>query len=298
MVDIKMAYHLLSAIKQGARIIMVGDADQLPSVGAGAVLSDLIKLDQIPKIVLKRIHRQSENSDIIKNAHKINRGEYPSFQGENSDFFFIEKNNPQEILKIIKRLILDRIPTKFGFDSLNDIQILSPMKKGIVGVDQLNSELQDLLNHSKESIVYGKTTFRLGDKVMQIKNNYDINVFNGDIGFISYLNADLGQLTINFYGREVSYEKSWLGQVTLAYAISIHKSQGSEYPVVVIPLSEQHFVLLQRNLLYTAVTRAKNLVCLVGSKTALNRCLYNNESFRRNSLLKQRCENFFNDNRF
>lgn len=298
MVDIKMMYHLLSALKPGARIILVGDADQLPSVGAGSVLSDLIKLENIPKIFLKRIHRQSKNSDIIKNAHKINQGEHPSFTDNNSDFFFIEKDDPQEILKIIKKLVLDRIPTKFGFNPLTDIQVLSPMKKGVVGVDQLNIELQKLLNHSKETIIYGKNTFKLGDKVMQTKNNYDIDIFNGDIGFISYLNSDMGQLTINFYGREVPYEKSWLGQIAPAYAVSIHKSQGSEYPAVIIPLSEQHFILLQRNLLYTAVTRAKKLVCLVGSKTALNRCLYNNKSFKRNSLLTQQCKKNFNDRNF
>jgi len=293
MVDIFIMYNLLQAIKDGTRLILVGDADQLPSVGPGAVLQNLVSLDIIPKIVLKKIYRQAHDSLIVLNAHRINNSEEPILTPNATDFFFIQKDNPEEILDLIKILVKNRIPEKFGLDPIHDIQVISPMRKGKVGVENLNSVLQDLLNHNKKQLSYGGFTYKQGDKIMQIKNNYDLEVFNGDIGFITDIDEESGILTLNFEGREISYERAWLEDVSPAYAISVHKSQGSEYPAVIIPLAQEHYMMLQKNLLYTGVTRAKKLVVLVGSRRALYRCLHNNKIKERNSLLSIRCEKTF-----
>ena len=288
MLDIACLFHILKALPPDCRLIMVGDSDQLPSVGPGAILQNLVEIDNIPKIKLTRIYRQAQNSYIVQNAHRINNGKPLLLPDTASDFFFIEKDTAESSLEIIRKVVHERIPRKFKFDPLHDIQVLSPMKKGVLGVDSLNICLQELLNKSHKSTSYGGNVFKLGDKVMQTKNNYDLEVFNGDIGFICDINEESKQVTINFYGKPVVYEQSWLDQICLAYAISIHKSQGSEYPAVVIPLTDQHFIMLQKNLLYTAVTRGKKLVVLVGEKDALQRCICNNRINRRYSLLAQR----------
>ncbi len=290
MLDMFLMHHLLKAIRPGTRLILVGDADQLPSVGPGAILQNLVSIEKIPLIRLTAIYRQAQDSYIVINAHRINHGKKPVFPNnpESSDFFFIEKNEPAGILEIIKKVVAERIPGSFSFDPIRDIQVLSPMRKGLLGVESLNTTLQTLLNPSQDIIKYGDTTYKTGDKVMQIKNNYDLDIFNGDIGAITAVDDSAGQMSINFYGREISYERSWFDQISLAYAISVHKSQGSEYPAVVIPLTDQHFIMLQRNLLYTAVTRGKRLVVLVGTQSALERCLCNNQIRQRNSLLSER----------
>ncbi|MCD6460013.1 ATP-dependent RecD-like DNA helicase [bacterium] len=288
MLDITCLFHILKALPSDCRLIMVGDSDQLPSVGPGAILQNLVDIKNVPKIKLTRIYRQAQNSYIVQNAHRINHGQKLLLPDSAADFFFIEQKSAESSLKIIKKIIKERIPNKFKFNPLNDIQVLSPMKKGILGVDSLNVCLQELLNKSVMSVSYANNIFKLGDKVMQTKNNYDLDVFNGDIGFISNIDEEAKEVTINFYGKRVVYEQSWLEQVCLAYAISIHKSQGSEYPAVVIPLTVQHVIMLQKNLLYTAVTRGKKLVVLVGEKDALYRCLNNNRITRRYSLLAQR----------
>lgn len=290
MLDMFVMFHLLNAVKPGTRLILVGDADQLPSVGPGAILQNLVSIEHIPTVRLTTIYRQAQNSYIVTNAHRINQGQRPVFPNDpdTSDLFFIEKNEPADILDIIKKLVAQRIPEKFRFNPVHDVQVLSPMRKGLLGVDSLNNTLQELLNPAHLSLTYGDTTFKLGDKVMQTKNNYDIDVFNGDIGTITNIDTEADQLNINFYGKEITYERTWLEQISLAYAISVHKSQGSEYPAVVIPLTDQHFIMLQRNLLYTAITRGKQLVVLVGSQSALDRCLHNNQIKHRNSLLAER----------
>ena len=288
MLDITCLFHILKALPRDCRLVMVGDSDQLPSVGPGAILQNLVEIEKIPKIKLTRIYRQAQNSYIVQNAHRINHGKPLLLDDKTADFFFIEQGSPDSSLEIIKKVVNERIPRKFKFNPLHDIQVLSPMKKGVLGVDSLNLCLQELLNQSDKSISYANNVFKLGDKVMQTKNNYDLEVFNGDIGFICDIDDDAKQVTINFYGNRVVYEKSWLDQVCLAYAISIHKSQGSEYPAVVIPITDQHFIMLQKNLLYTAVTRGKKLVVLVGEKDALQRCLSNNRINRRYSLLAHR----------
>ncbi|MCB1194543.1 ATP-dependent RecD-like DNA helicase [bacterium] len=289
MIDLELMHHLIIAIKDGARLILVGDKDQLPSVGPGAVLHHLLEVENIPKLVLTRIYRQSENSMIVHNAHRINHGQNIILKEEADDFYFVEKENPDEILAIIKKLLTERIPSKFGMHPMRDVQVLSPMRKGVLGIDNLNAVLQQLLNPSRESVSYGNIVFKSGDKVMQVRNNYDIDIYNGDIGYIQSVDAETGQMAIDFFGRTVLYERAWLEQLATAYAISIHKSQGSEYPAVVIPLQEQHSIMLQRNLLYTAVTRAKRLVVIVGTKSALKQCLCNSRIRERNSLLAVRC---------
>jgi len=293
MVDMPMMASLLPALKEGGHLILVGDADQLPSVGPGSVLQHLLDLDTLPRIQLTRIYRQAQNSDIVMNAHRINHGQPPVVANEeNTDFFFIEKDTPDDILSIIQKLVAERIPAKFGYDPLRDIQVIAPMRKGVAGVENLNVVVQELLNKSTVTLKCGNMTFKLGDKVMQIVNNYDLDVYNGDIGIVSFIDADAGQLSVDYYGRAVVYEQAGLHEITLAYAISVHKSQGSEYKVVVMPLSDEHYIMMQRNLLYTAVTRAKKLVVLVGSKKSLFRSLSNNRISQRYSLLSRRCRRF------
>lgn len=292
MIDIFIMYNLLQAVKDGSRLILVGDADQLPSVGPGAVLQNLVSIDSIAKIVLKKIYRQDQNSLIVLNAHRINNGQDPILTPNASDFFFIRKDHSQDILDVIKVLVKEKIPEKFGFDPLHEIQVISPMRKGLVGVENLNSELQELLNPNTKQVLYGGFAYKVGDKVMQIKNNYDLDIFNGDIGFITDIDEESGRLIINFDNRDIAYERLWLDDINPAYAISVHKSQGSEYPAVIMPLAQEHYILLQKNLLYTGVTRAKKLVVLVGARRALYRCLHNNKINERNCLLAFRCAKF------
>lgn len=271
MIDIVLMYHLLKAVPAGATLILVGDVNQLPSVGPGNVLKDIISSGAVPVVRLTEIFRQARKSRIVVNAHRINNGEIPWADPEDrdSDFYFIEQADPERVVDIIRELVSARIPGRFGFDPIDDIQVLAPMHKGISGTLNLNVRLQEILNPEKESIASGGTEFRLRDKVMQIRNNYDKQVFNGDTGRITAISRENRDVSVDFDGRKVGYDFNELDEIVPAYAISVHKSQGSEYPVVVMPILTQHYMLLQRNLIYTAVTRGRRLVVLVGTKKAM-----------------------------
>ena len=291
MVDIVLANRLLAAVPDHAALIIVGDVDQLPSVGPGAVLADIIASGIVPTVRLTEIFRQAATSQIIVNAHRINRGEMPLSSGgaELTDFYCIPAETPEEIHRKLMQVVTERIPKRFGLHPVNEIQVLSPMNRGGLGVRSLNVELQQLLNPDSEPRVtrFG-TTFAPGDKVIQTENNYTREVFNGDIGCITEINPDDGVLRVDFDGRSVEYEFGELDELSLAYATSIHKSQGSEYPAVVIPLAMQHYLLLERNLLYTAVTRGKKLVIIIGQVKALAMAVKNRRSMRRVTKLAER----------
>ncbi len=290
MVDTVLAYNTLKAVPPHCRLVLVGDVDQLPSVGPGNVLGDLIRSGAVPVVRLQHIFRQAQESLIVTNAHRINHGEMPLLksEGSQSDFFFLEQAEPDGVLETLKRLLRDRIPTKFGLDAVDDVQVLTPMHRGILGAANLNSELQTLLNPSGETLTRGSRTFRVGDKVMQIRNNYELDVYNGDIGRVIEIDSVEQQLRVVFDGRSVDYDYADLDELVLSYACSVHKSQGSEYPCVVIPLHTQHYVMLQRNLLYTGVTRGRRLVVLVGSKRALAIAVKNANPAARFTRLEQR----------
>jgi exodeoxyribonuclease V alpha subunit len=294
MVDLPLFYNLLKAINPGTRLIMVGDVDQLPSVGPGSVLRDLIQSQCIPTVRLNVIFRQAEKSLIVSNAHKINRGEFP-YLSTAKDFFFIPKEDPEQIVQTISDLIKNRISKYLQCDPLEDIQVLSPMRRTVTGVENLNHNLQNALNPpqtGKGELKVGANVFRVGDKVMQLKNDYQKLVFNGDIGRVGAIDSEERSLSVVFQDvdgeRTISYETEELDQLVLAYAISVHKSQGNEYPVVIMPVTTQHFLMLQRNLLYTAVTRAKKMVVIIGTKKAIAIAVKNNRIEERHSLLPQR----------
>jgi exodeoxyribonuclease V alpha subunit len=268
----------------------VGDVNQLPSVGAGNVLKDIITSKAIPIVELNEIFRQAKASRIIVNAHKINNGILPTLENEvpGNDFYFIQQEDPEKVLEIILELTNTRIPRRFGFDPIDDIQVLTPMHKGVVGAGNLNSELQKTLNPVQDGVTRGDLSFRVNDKVMQIKNNYNKEVFNGDIGRIVGIRPDDLEVIIAFDGRNVNYDFSELDEIVLAYAISVHKSQGSEYPAIVIPILTQHYILLQRNLIYTAVTRGRELVVMIGTKKALAMGVNNDKTQKRYTHLRHR----------
>ena len=290
MLDITLANHLLKAITVGTTLILVGDVDQLPSVGPGRVLRDIIDSGIAQTVMLKEIFRQAQGSLIVRNAHLVNRGEMPLAQnpsGDTPDFFFLNEPDPEILRQTLVDLVARRLPAKYDYDPVADIQILSPMKKGPIGVQALNSAVQEALNPPgpAEMRSYG-AAYRAGDKVMQIRNNYDKEVMNGEIGIVSGIDPEENILTVDFPGiGSVGYEESELGELVLAYATSIHKSQGSEYPVVVVPVHNQHHIMLQRNLIYTAITRGKKLVVLVGTKQALAIAIKNNKVPQRYSHL-------------
>jgi exodeoxyribonuclease V alpha subunit len=290
MIDTVLMHHLTKAIPAFATVILVGDVNQLPSVGAGNILNDIIASGVIPVVELKEIFRQARESKIVVNAHKINNGILPTFEDHvpDSDFYFIQQEDPEKVLQIILELIKDRIPKRFGLDPVDDIQVLTPMHKGLVGAGNLNTELQKNLNPSQEEIIRGNRNFRINDKVMQIRNNYDKEVFNGDIGRIVGIRPDENEVTVLFDGRNVDYEFYELDELVLAYAVSVHKSQGSEYPAVIIPILSQHYILLQRNLIYTAVTRGRHLVVMVGTLKALAMGIQNDKTQRRFTYLRYR----------
>jgi exodeoxyribonuclease V alpha subunit len=291
MVDTTLMYYLLKAIPLPATLILVGDVDQLPSVGAGSVLKDIIDSGLIPVVRLNEIFRQSKQSMIIVNAHLVNSGRMPDLTGTGkADFHFVEVEKPEDALARLVGLCRDRIPQRFGFHAVDDIQVLTPMHKGTVGAFNLNVELQKELNPSKDEISRTGRTFKTGDKVMQIRNNYDKDVYNGDIGRITKIDREEQEVYVNFDGKLTGYDFSELDELVLAYATSVHKAQGSEYPAVVIPILIQHYVLLQRNLLYTGITRGKKLVVLVGTKKALAIAVHNNKPQLRYTLLKERLQ--------
>jgi exodeoxyribonuclease V alpha subunit len=291
MMDITLANSLLKAIAENSSLVLVGDVDQLPSVGPGNVLRDIIASGRIPVTRLQTVFRQGPGSLISLNASRINNGEFldllPDYEGD-KDFYCIFRDTPEEIEKEIISLCTGRLKARYGFDSIRDIQILTPMRKGIIGTENLNSRLQETLNPNAASQGVHRGRLLVGDKVMQIRNNYDKEVFNGDLGIVMSRDSEEESLLINFEDREVLYETADLAEIILAYAITVHKSQGSEFSCVIIPLHTTHYPLLQRNLIYTAVTRGKNLVILVGSKKAISIAIQNSRVIKRNTMLKER----------
>lgn len=290
MLDIELAHHLLRAVPDRCRVVLVGDADQLPSVGPGNVLADLIASGRIRVTRLSEIFRQGEQSLIVVNAHRINCGEMPFFGSREagSDFFFVERDDPAEAATLAIDFAARRIPERLGLDPVRDVQLLSPMHRGELGVASLNSRLRELLTPPGLQLQLGDRSFRVGDKLMQIRNNYELDIFNGDIGRVVELDEDTLELTVSFDGRPVVIDSTGLDDLVPAYACTIHKSQGSEYPAVVVVLHHQHHIMLQRNLLYTAVTRGRRLVVIVGSRRALARAVRNATVRGRYSLLAER----------
>jgi exodeoxyribonuclease V alpha subunit len=255
------------------------------------VLQDIIASGALPVIELTEIFRQAQESSIIVNAHRINSGLMPGLKSSREkldDFYFIEQEDPEEVLRLIVELAKDRIPKRFGLDPVDDIQVLAPMHKGTVGAGNLNDQLQKALNPGEEGVSRGGRNFRVNDKVMQIRNDYDKDVFNGDIGRIRRIDGESQEATISFDGREVVYDFADLDEIVLAYAVSVHKAQGSEYPAVIIPILTQHYVLLQRNLIYTAVTRGRKLVLMVGTRKALAIAVKNDKTQKRYTFLRHR----------
>ena len=290
MIDVPLFYSLLKALPLHSALLLVGDVDQLPSVGAGQVLKDIINSRVIPTVQLTEIFRQAATSNIITNAHRVNQGILPNMQvtREESDFYFVEAEHGDDIINKIITMVKVRIPKKFNLNPVQDIQLLCPMQRGGVGARSLNIELQKVLNpnYSSGILKFGQI-FAVSDKVMQTENNYDKETYNGDIGVIKTINEQDQEITINFYDREVIYDYSDLDKITLAYATTIHKSQGSEYPSVIIPITMQSYMMLRRNLIYTAITRGKQLVIIIGQKKALAMAVRDNTSSRRYSKLKE-----------
>lgn len=287
MIDIRLAADLMSALPNHALVIWVGDTDQLPSVGPGSVLGDFIRSGRISYTKLNVIFRQDVTGLIVKNAHHVNAGEMIEVRNGESDFYFIRCEDPAECVKRIVELMTQRIPSKFGFNPLDDIQVLTPMRRNLLGAENLNIELQKALNPTGPSLVRGGIEFHAGDRVMQLRNNYDKEVFNGDVGKVLKVDTIDGILIVDFDGRPVKYDNSELDELVLAYATTIHKSQGSEYAAVVVILHTQHYVMLQRNLLYTAITRGKKLVVLIGAPYALNQAIKTNTVKERRTSLQE-----------
>lgn len=288
MIDLLLMNNLMKAIPAGMRLVLVGDIDQLPSVGAGNVLRDIIDSKRIPVIRLTRIFRQAQESRIVMSAHAINKGVFPdTSNGKNTDFFFIQQEDPEQAVDTIVKLVKERLPNAYKRPT-SDIQVLTPMQRGVVGAANLNMALQTVLNPGQVSLNRSGYSFRQGDRVMQLRNNYDKEVFNGDLGYIEKVDMEDRTLFVCFDGRTVEYDVSELDELTLAYATTIHKSQGSEYPIVVMPVLMTHYVMLQRNLIYTGITRAKKICVLVGTKKALSFAIRNLSVLKRNTKLKER----------
>ena len=289
MIDLLLMYNLLKALPDGMTVVFVGDVDQLPSVGAGNVLADLINSGVVPVVKLTKIFRQALHSQIIINAHKVNRGEVPNLKGgPHDDFFFLPSDTPEQIADEIIRLCAKRLPKAYKINPITNIQVLTPMRRGTAGTDHLNHVLQAALNPSPVSLLHGGIEYRLGDKVMQVKNDYTKDVFNGDIGCVSGVDREGQTLTVDFDGRKIAYEMLELDELVLSYAITIHKSQGGEFPVVIMPITSSHAIMLQRNLLYTAITRAKRLMILIGEQKAVYTAVKNNRIATRNTMLAER----------
>ena len=290
MVDVPLFYSLLKALPLNSALLLVGDVDQLPSVGAGQVLKDIISSKVISTVQLTEIFRQAATSNIITNAHRVNHGILPNMQAsrEESDFYFVEAEHGDDIINKIITMVKDRIPKKFNLNPVQDIQLLCPMQRGGAGARSLNIELQKVLNpnHTNGIVKFGQI-FAVGDKIMQTENNYDKEVYNGDIGIIKAINEQDQEIIINFYNRDVNYDYTDLDQITLAYATTIHKSQGSEYPAVIIPITMQSYMMLRRNLIYTAITRGKKLVVIIGQKKELAMAVKDNTSSHRYSKLRE-----------
>ena len=315
MVDLVLMNRLMQAIRPSTTVILIGDTDQLPSVGAGNVLKALIDSRKIPVIELTEIFRQAQESMIVTNAHRINKGDFPELTGDaDRNFFFMEAEEPEAIVELICSVIAERLPQHYNYHPIDDIQLLCPMRRGVLGTENLNTRLQEVLNaeytapthHLLEKARFGARShsqtsrfgdqsataggFRVGDKVMQIRNNYDYDVFNGDIGRVVAIERLDKKVHIQYPDKQIAYDTADLGELVLAYATTIHKAQGSEYPAVVIPLHTQHYLMLQRNLLYTGITRAKERVVVIGTQKALSICIRNNQVMQRNSYLAERLQ--------
>lgn len=296
MLDLSLALHLFRAVNVGTTVVFVGDVDQLPSVGPGNVLRDLIDSGCCPVTRLTKIYRQGEGSRIIPNAHAVNHGRMPDLRTPpkqlKTDFYWIEKEEPDDVIDLITKMVKERIPQRFGFHPTIDIQVLTPMNRGSCGTKILNETLQKALNSGhKPQFSIGERVFKSGDKVMQISNNYDKNVFNGDMGVIKHIDSGTKSFRVAFEGFQVVYEYEEAEQLTHAYAVTVHKAQGSEFPAVIVPVLTQHYVMLRRNLLYTAMTRAKKLLVLVGSRKAVSIAVGNFQVEPRHTLLLQRLRN-------
>jgi len=292
MIDCMLMHNLLRAVPSRATLILAGDINQLPSVGPGNILKDIISSDAFPVVELNEIFRQARQSLIVRTAHKINSGEPPAFEkpGEDDDYYFIKRRDSEDVVNVVLELVKNRVPDRFGI-SHSDIQVLTPMHRGPAGTENLNARLQQCLNPREDGIKRGSFDFRVNDRVMQIKNNYDREVFNGDVGKIIRIDREEQNVIVSFDRRSVSYEFSDLDEIMLAYAVSIHKSQGSEYEAVIIPLVNEHYMMLQRNLVYTAVTRGKKLVVMVGSGGAMLTAVKNNKTEKRYTRLAYRLNN-------
>jgi exodeoxyribonuclease V alpha subunit len=291
MIDLELGVALLAAVPPAARLVIVGDADQLPSVGPGAVLRDVIESGRVPTVRLARIFRQVEESRIVQGAHAILRGDMPetsSPDDPSADFFIVTRKDPDEAARTVVELVTQRIPRRFGLDPRRDVQVLAPMHRGPAGTLSLNGALQAALNPTGVSVERRGQTFRAGDRVMQTRNDYERDVFNGDLGHVTRVDRESARVGVAFDGREVEYDDADLDLVTLAYATSIHKSQGSEYPAIVVPLLTTHFVMLSRNLVYTAVTRARRLCVLVADPRALRLALGETRREERLTRLSER----------
>lgn len=294
MLDARLAGRLVSALRPEARLVLVGDKDQLPSVGPGAVLRDLLESGVVPAVELTEVFRQAAGSAIVRNAHRIQQGRLPELEGRRrsdwdgpgqGDFYFVERDSALECARTLVHIVKRRIPEAYGLDPIRDVQVLVPMHRGVCGTKLLNERLQAALNPQEQRLVKGDKVFGRGDKVMQLRNDYERDVFNGDIGIVSALDLEQTRLVVNFSGREVTYRKGELDGLTLCYAATIHKSQGSEFPAVVMPLLMDHFLMLKRNLLYTGLTRARRLVMLLGQRAAVERAIGDDEMHQRRSTL-------------
>jgi exodeoxyribonuclease V alpha subunit len=290
MIDLQLAHDLVGAVPKRAALLLVGDVDQLPSVGPGTVLRDIINSGMFPVSRLTHVFRQAARSHIVTNAHRVQQGQLPvpGEAGSGSDFYFVEADDPEKGAGTIAKLVCRSIPERFGLDPMRDIQVLTPMHRGALGAQSLNVTLQDALNPGGDSIQRFGYTYRVNDKVMQTENDYDKDVFNGDIGLVKHIRAEERELVVSFEGRDVTYDTHELDELAPSYAITIHKSQGSEYPCVVIPVHTQHYIMLQRNLLYTAITRGRRLVVLVGTWKALGIAVRLADAHRRITTLGDR----------
>jgi len=289
MMDLELASSLLSALMPNCSLLLVGDKDQLPSVGPGSVLKDVIASEFVPVVQLQEVYRQARRSLIVANAHRLNRGEFPQISNDaEGDFFFFERNAAEDVLATIKQLVQQRLIGRFGINDPSDIQVLTPMNRGPLGTQVLNRELQSLLNPSGRELRAGDRVFRHGDRVIQLRNNYDKDVFNGSIGRILAIDSDKARITVAFEETRADYDLAELDELGLAYAISVHKSQGSQYRAIVMPIHSSHYLMLRRNLLYTAITRAERVCVLVGSKSALQQAVRNQDERLRFSRLAAR----------
>jgi exodeoxyribonuclease V alpha subunit len=299
MIDIQLAVHLFRAMPRSGLLILVGDVDQLPSVGPGCVLRDIIESGTVAVSRLTEIFRQDEGSRIVRNAHRVNAGLMPELPGKDDamagpgDFFFVKADTPERGVDLIRKLVCEAIPRRFRLDAMNDVQILTPMQKGELGARHLNAVLQAALNPRGVEIERFGWKYREGDRVMQTENNYDKDVFNGDVGRIATVDLAGQELVVRYDDRKVAYDFQELDELTPAYAVTVHKSQGSEYPCVVLPLHTQHYVMLQRNPLYTGLTRGKKLVVVVGTEKAVALAVRNAEAARRNTTLGRRLREAF-----